>query len=65
MPGRTALHRLDASRPFNEKRQVQPTICRTRSKDPLVFDQKNAARVLADIIPGGYRLCGRCWEEEE
>ena len=65
MAGKTALNQLDASRPFNEAKQVQPTICRTGSKDPLVFDQRRAAMVLAATIPEGYRLCGKCWEEEE
>ena len=64
MPGPTALHRLDKSRPFSRKRQAQPTICRTGSKDPLVFDQKNAARMMADSIPDEYQLCGKCWKDE-
>lgn len=54
------LHKLDVTKPCKEN-GVQPTVCRTRSKDPLVFYQRKEAQVLENAIPGAYRVCGRCW----
>ena len=60
-----ALHKLDQTRPHNGKQDVQPTVCRTRSRDPLVFDQRRAAEILAETISGGYHLCKPCWNDQE
>lgn len=65
MPRIVALHKLDPTRPPKNHGTTQPTMCRTRSREPLVFDQRNAAEVVARAIPDGYRLCGKCWPEEE
>ena len=64
MPRLIALHKLDASRPYNDRRSVQPTICRTRARDPLVFANRNEAERVATAIPDGYQVCQACWSED-
>ena len=39
--------------------EAQVTVCKTRSKAPLVFDSREAAEHVAFIT--GYRLCPRCY----
>ena len=52
------LHQVDPNRP-SESWYNTPTSCKTRSRDPLVFDSREAAEIVASIP--GYGLCPRCW----